>query len=301
MIKHSLIASALALASLGAQAETLYALTTDNQLITLDSAAPTMGSAVSITGLGASERLLGLDTRPTTGVLYTLSSLGNLYTLNAGTGTASFVAALSNNTANTTAFTGLNGKNFGFDFNPVADSAGNASLRVISDLGQSLAVNVNLANAGKVTVNGNLNASGVTPAVVSAAYANNVKGATSTTLYGIDAKNDALYTIVPGTGAATYINKIGLNALSVSAFDISASGGSYAALADQDGYSWLFSIGLAPGSTGSASQIGAFGIGGNTAIPLVVGLTAAVPEPTSVALMLAGLGFMGLLMRRRQA
>lgn len=126
MIKLSLIASALALASVGAQAETLYALTTDNQLITLDSAAPTMGSAVSITGLGASERLLGLDLRPSNGLLYSISSAGKLYTLGTD-GQASFVATLS------TPITG----SVGFDFNPVADLSGAASLRVLTTGGSN--------------------------------------------------------------------------------------------------------------------------------------------------------------------
>ena len=85
--------AALAVAS-GAQAETLYGLTTDNRLITFDSAAPSQGAAVSLSGLSASEKLLGLDARPTNGLLYTLSNLGNVYTLNASTGAATFVGAL---------------------------------------------------------------------------------------------------------------------------------------------------------------------------------------------------------------
>jgi hypothetical protein len=303
MSKSLVLALLGALAVSATQAETLIALTTDNQLITLDSAAPTTGQAVRISGLAAGERLLGLDSRPTTGLLYSLSNTGKLYTLDASTGAASFVAALSNNTSNASPFTGLSGKNFGLDFNPVADSAGNASLRVISDLGQSLAVNVNAANAGKVTVNGNVTAGGVTPSVVSVAYGNNVRGATSTTLYGIDDKNDALYTIVPASGAATSVGKLGVSTLSVSAFDISSSGVGFAAMADQDGYSWLFEVNLTPGMGNAAVYKGAFGIAGDTAIPLVVGLTAAapVPEPTGLALMFTGLLAMAGMARRRTA
>ena len=95
MIKPSLLAVAALAASSGLHAETLFALTTDNQILTLDSTAPTQGSAVRITGLDTSERLLGLDTRPTTGVLYTLSNAGKLYTLDAATGVAALRTALT--------------------------------------------------------------------------------------------------------------------------------------------------------------------------------------------------------------
>ncbi|TDP88317.1 putative secreted protein with PEP-CTERM sorting signal [Aquabacterium commune] len=290
MIKLSLIASALALASVGAQAETLYALTTDNQLITLDSAAPTMGSAVSITGLGASERLLGLDLRPSNGLLYSISSAGKLYTLGTD-GQASFVATLS------TPITG----SVGFDFNPVADVNGAVSLRVLTTGGSNYAVN---ANNGTVTTQTAVTAAGSTAklALTGAAYADNDAdlATTAVKLYAIDTASNGLYfTGGPGGGVYSRVRDLGASSLNVFGFDISRSGAAFAGFTSADGYSGLYALGLA--ADGQTTFIGDFGINGNTAIAPIVGLTAAVPEPTSVALMLAGLGLMGLVMRRRQA
>lgn len=161
-----------------AQAETLYGLSNTNQLITFDSTSPMNGTAVQITGLKrVNERLLGLDARPATGLLYTLSKDGNLYTLDAASGQASFVASLG---------APLAGNNFGVDFNPVPDLGQvNPSLRVISNSGQNLAVNVNGSAAGTVVENGRINGVAPQPTIVSVAYANNDRNpATGTTLYG---------------------------------------------------------------------------------------------------------------------
>ena len=64
------------------------------------------------------------------------------------------------------------------------------------------------------------------------------------------------------------------------------------------GKSGLYSINL---GTGAATLIGDFGIGGNTAIsPPLLGLTvAAVPEPGTYAMLIAGLLGIGLVGRRR--
>lgn len=293
MIKHSFIASAVALASLGAQAETLYALTTDNQFITLDSSAPSFGSAVAITGLGASERLLGIDLRPSNGLIYSVSydkvnNVSNLYTLSTS-GQASFVTKLA---------APISGS-VGFDFNPVADLSGAASLRVITAGGANLAVN---ANTGGVATQTAVTAAGSSsPSLTGAAYADNDAdpATTAVKLYTIDTASNGLYfTGAPGGGAYTRVRDLGASSLNVFGFDISRSGAAFAGFTSVDGYSSLYSVGLA--ADGRTTYIGDFGINGNTAIAPVVGLTAAVPEPASVALMLAGLGLMGLVMYRRK-
>ena len=273
-----------------AHAEPIVGLTTTNALLTFDSATPTNGSTLAnITGLqGANERILSIDLRPTTGMLYGVSSDDKVYSL-ALTGQATFVGSLG---------LALGSDVIGLDFNPVADLSGATSLRIVSSTGQNIAYNL---TSGMATVGTPIQAS-----FAAVAYANNdIDSATGTALYYIDAASDTLK-VAPGNFNApsiTTVGSLGVNANGVAGFDIGASGFAFAALTDADtGKSGLYSISL---TTGAASFIGAFGIGGNTAIsPPLLGLTmvtAPVPETSTYALMLAGLMGAGWIARRRSA
>lgn len=294
MFKTSFLALAALFAVSAAQAETLYGLTTDNRLLTFDTAAPSQGTAIALSGLASSEKLLGLDARPISGQLYTLSNLGNLYTLDASTGAATFVTALK---------APINGSLLGFDFNPNADVSGAASLRVLTAGGDNYAVNVNPgANLGAVTKQTNVSSTSGALKLTGAAYSNNdTNPGTPTVLYAIDTVSSSLFaTSAPAGGVYTRVGSLGADTLNVFGFDIGASGMAYAGLTGEDSYSSLYTINV---QTGAASLIGAFGIQGNTALPTIVGLAVApaVPEPSTVGLMLAGLGAVGFGLRRSRA
>jgi hypothetical protein len=187
------------------QQVTVYGLTTSNKIVTFSLNRPDkVQRSVRVKGLANDERLVGIDRRPKNDTIYGVSSTGSgaeLVTVDPKSGRTTFVATLvSAPTAGNPGGTpiDLDGREFGFDFNPAADA-----LRIVSDTGQNLrvipsartAADGTALNPGDTFTDGTLNVAGVTQTgITGAAYTNNDNDpATATTLYDIDHKGDQLF------------------------------------------------------------------------------------------------------------
>jgi hypothetical protein len=299
-----LLLALLGLFSASSGAESIVAVTTGAQRIqTFDSATPgTLTGDVVISGLQGTESIVAIDRRPSNGRLYALTNNTRIYTVDSVSGTATFVAALS-------APGGIGGGgNTGFDFDPVADAAGQFSLRISGILltgttVQNARVNVDtgatLLDSPFSFASGDPNQA-ITPLLPALAYTHNVAGATSTSLYGLVSRpgasiNPPLLVSIPTPAAGTFntVGSLGLPNLSNPfGFDVSgATGIAYAAIGTASG-AQLFSVDL---STGAATLIGTTG----GSLPLV-GIAASVPEPSAALMLTAGLVGLGAAALRRR-
>ncbi len=253
-MKYVVPTAALSLAALGWTEQALaipaVALTSDNNLHTFDTASPgTLRGAVPISGLQMNETMLGIDFRPATGQLFGVGSTSRVYSIDVSTGVATAVGA---------AFTpALDATDIGIDFNPTVDR-----IRVVTTADQNLRLNpitgaVAATDTRLIFAQGDPNAM-ANPAIAASAYTNNYGGATATVLYNIDANLDVLVTQVPpNNGTLNTVGALGINAASVSGFDISGgNGGAFAVITVQgNNMPGLYSINL---GTGAATALGTF-------------------------------------------
>ncbi len=238
----------------------VWALTASQKLVSFSSLAPnTITTTLTITGLQGGETLVGIDFRPRTGQLFGVSSASRIYTINTITGVATQVG--------TATFTpAANGAAFAVDFNPVPDR-----IRFMSDADQNLRLNPDTGGvAGTDTTlvytTGDANVA-ANPNIVGVAYTNNVSGAVTTTLYGIDSNLDILVRqgsvsgapISPNTGQLSTLGALGVNTTDQVGFDIADfNDAAFASLTTSGAtQSQLYTINL---TSGAATLLGTIGV-----------------------------------------
>lgn len=207
--KQTLIAAALlAGSSAAAAAAPVVGLVEGTWLVTFDSEAREVTSAVEITGV---ERLVGIDLRPSDGRLYGVTPDGWVVTLDPASGAATPVVQLK-----TMLPAGVGGI---VDFNPAADK-----LRLMGTDGTNLRADVvsgEVATDGRLAFKAEDMHAGETPAIVAAAYSNSHGKPEKTAMYDIDATIVALIQQAPpNDGVLNAIGKLGIAAAESYAFDI---------------------------------------------------------------------------------
>jgi len=261
--------AALAIPAPALGAEAFYGVTSDNQLVTFQSDAPSqVQRSVPLTGLAPEEQAIAIDIRPATGQLYVLGGTSRVYVVSPLTGAA---RPLGDNPFSPP----LAGTSFGFDFNPVSDrirvvSDGRQNLRLTPDDGQVAAQDGQLAYA-----EGDPGANGVPPQVSSSGYTNNVPGARETQLFGIDPIRHVLVLQdPPNSGTLKTVGPLNADVFGPFGFDVAADGRAFVAgRRPGGGPSELFTIDLVTGALTLTARRSALGA------RELRGLTAAGPVP----------------------
>lgn len=277
-------------AGTAAQAQTVFAVTVQGNLISFNAASPgTITTIGPISGPGISvPDIRGIDFRPATSQLYLLQGPagGNpdrMYVVDTFSGNSTLVA-------NTSA--PIVGSPLGFDFNPVVDLA-----RVVTSATNNYRVN---PNTGAVTVDtaAVFSPSGNAPFITGSAYTNSIFGGSvpaGTTLYNVDSRNSTLTIQNPANaGTNTLVGNLGIDLTGVDAgFDIFFSGttntGFISANPAAAGTSTFYTINL---NTGATTSVGA--IGGGVAVRDI----AVIPAPGAIGL--AGLGLLLAIRSRKR-
>lgn len=215
-----------------------FGLTTTNELVAFNAKSPaTFSSKIAVSGLGTGEKLLSIDFRPATGELYAVSDASKFYVINTQTAAARSIGG---------AFTpAISGAIASIDFNPTVDR-----IRLVTNTGQNLRLNPETgavaATDGSIVT---------TSSITGVAYTNSKSGATSTTLYDIDATSGKLFKQnPPNNGTLEEVGSLGFTFTGQAAFDISPDNSAALMSATSGTMSNLYKVNL---ETGKAENLGA--------------------------------------------
>ncbi|HLO42028.1 MAG TPA: DUF4394 domain-containing protein [Phycisphaerales bacterium] len=245
-----------------AHGQSVYGLTSvlgASGLVRIDVQDPSLVSIpLLITGLQAGETIEGIDFRPANNRLYGLGSTGRIYSIDVHTGQAT-------QSGTGTFVIPLEGSNFGFDFNPTVDR-----IRITSDAGQNLRAHPDTGvivdadpNTPGVQADGDLayaagdENAGVMPGVVASAYINSNPGATTTTLYNLDADLNVLVTQnPPNAGTLNTVADVSVPLSNTTGFDVDRENIAYFSTRTALLTTTLHTIDLATGETDLIGVIG---------------------------------------------
>jgi hypothetical protein len=281
MIRPLLLLVACAAITAPTEAATFFGVTTDNNLVSFDTSAPsTFLTSTAITGLKASDGttddasavLLNLTYHAGTNTHYGIDSNSNFYSVTRGG-----VATLVSSTFSTLGFAA------GFAYDPISDKMLFAS---------DVAENVLFSTNGTRTTNG---------ALVYGAGDTNVGTAPVIFALGIDPDfgssyfldsnlNTLVTSVDPNFSELFTVGGLGLDVVSFGGLAVDESGNIWGSLSTDGLSSSLYSIN---GLTGAATAVGSFGSG--------VGIhsMAAIPEPSRA--LLFGMSLVCLTFRRRRS
>lgn len=260
--------------------EFVWALTADQVLLRANAGQPGRVLArTTLSGLAAGERLVGIDFRVARGVLYGLSNVGRLYTIDTASGQLKQVGAAA-------LATRLQGEHLGMDFNPAVDR-----IRIVTSAGQNLRAHpdTGLQIDGSPVMQGVQSDgspryeagdahAGRTPLLVAAAYTYNSENEKITTMFAIDAATGSLVRqgsqegaqpfVSPDTGRLATVGALGDGPVVDASFDISDGPNTalLAARARAEGPTRLHWVDL---GTGKATLLGVLG-DGRTVVGLAI-------------------------------
>lgn len=216
--------TALVAAAGSAAAAPALGLVGDKTLVMIDTDTATVTATMDVTGV---DSLLGIDLRPSNGMVYGVAADGHVVTIDLATGAATVVSMLETMVPA--------GMPTIVDFNPAADKlrfmAGTTNLRADVDTGK-------VTTDGSLAFQGGDMHHGEAPAIVAAAYINSFGKPEATKMYDIDATIVALIQQVsPNDGTLGAIGKLGIDGADHYAFDVQTT-------ADGTNTAWLAAGGM---------------------------------------------------------